>query len=219
MRDCVILINDKLVSLTHTTWPPANPRLITDCITLSRLNHFGIKSTHQEILLKISASFVATVKVLSASKHHLSGRRGNPMEVIDDCTVFFPGILPNTLPSTGKSSSPSSHFTSNKAREVLHQKKTGSLTPASSARFQAYEERLFPFKVSFLFQHKQMYIHTVSSTSHPTTSDSDINDVSMYYCVLVLLPWLLSEICILSFCIFLFPLSCNIFVFFFFPTV
>ena len=32
------------------------------------------------------------------------------MEVIDDCTVFFFGILPHTLMPTGKSSSPSSPF-------------------------------------------------------------------------------------------------------------
>ena len=29
---------------------------------------------------------------------------------------------------------------------------------------------------------------TVSSTSHETTSDSDVNDVSMYYCALLLIP-------------------------------
>jgi hypothetical protein len=33
-------------------------------------------------------------------------RRGNPMKVIDDCTVFFFGILPHTLLPTGKISSP-----------------------------------------------------------------------------------------------------------------
>jgi hypothetical protein len=32
------------------------------------------------------------------------------MEVIDDCTVFFLGILPRTLMPTHKSSSPSSPF-------------------------------------------------------------------------------------------------------------
>jgi hypothetical protein len=44
-------------------------------------------------------------------------RRGSPMEVIDDCTVFFFGILPHTSPPTGKSSSPSSHFTSNRHKK------------------------------------------------------------------------------------------------------
>ena len=42
---------------------------------------------------------------------------------------------------------------------------------------------------------------TVSSTSHVSTSDSDINAVSMYYCVLLLFPRLLYEICVLSFTI------------------
>jgi hypothetical protein len=97
--------------------------------------------------------------------------------------------------------------------------KVGPPTPASSTRFQAYKTRLIPF--SFLFQHKQMYIHTgetfknvqsspppctkcvstwvtLSSTSPALTTDSDINDVSMYYCDLLLLPWVLCEICILS---------------------
>ncbi len=41
-------------------------------------------------------------------------RRGNPMEVIDDRTVFFFGILPDTLLPTGKSSSPSSSFRTRK---------------------------------------------------------------------------------------------------------
>jgi hypothetical protein len=42
----------------------------------------------------------------------------------------------------------------------LHDKiqKVGPPAPASSTRFQGYEERLFAF--SFLFQHKQMYVHT-----------------------------------------------------------
>ncbi len=35
----------------------------------------------------------------------------------------------------------------------------------------------------------------------PPPTDSDINDVSMYYCALLLLPWVLCEICILSFTI------------------
>ena len=39
---------------------------------------------------------------------------------------------------------------------------------------------------------------TLSSTSPALTTDSDINDVSMYYCTLLLLPWVLCEICILS---------------------
>jgi hypothetical protein len=45
-------------------------------------------------------------------------------------------------------------------RTHFHDKieKVGPPAPASSARFQAYEERLITF--SFLFQHKQMYIHT-----------------------------------------------------------
>ncbi len=34
--------------------------------------------------------------------------------MIDDCTVFFLDILPRTLPPTSKSSSPSSHLTSNR---------------------------------------------------------------------------------------------------------
>ena len=82
-------------------------------------------------------------------------------------------------------------------------KKVGPPVPASSTRFQAYEARLFPF--SFLFQHKQMYIHTGARFKNVQsyhlllmTTDSDINDVSMYYCALLLLPWVLCEICILS---------------------
>jgi hypothetical protein len=42
---------------------------------------------------------------------------------------------------------------------------------------------------------------TISSTSDTLTGDSDINDhktVSMYYCVVLLFPWLLYEICVLS---------------------
>ena len=48
--------------------------------------------------------------------------------------------------------------------------KVGPPAPASSTRFQAYKACLFPF--SFLFQHKQMYIHTGehSRTSRPTSS-------------------------------------------------
>ncbi len=45
---------------------------------------------------------------------------------------------------------------------------------------------------------------TISSTWDASTCDSDINDhkmVSMYYCVVLLLPWLLCEICVLSFSI------------------
>jgi hypothetical protein len=37
--------------------------------------------------------------------------------VIDDCTVFFLGILPHTLMPTGKSSSPSSPFPLEQAQE------------------------------------------------------------------------------------------------------
>ncbi len=33
-------------------------------------------------------------------------RRGHPMEVIDDCMLFFFGILPLTLRQTGTNSSP-----------------------------------------------------------------------------------------------------------------
>ena len=44
----------------------------------------------------------------------------NPMEVIDDCTVFFLGILPHTLPSTGKSTS----STQLEARLLPKKKKT-----------------------------------------------------------------------------------------------
>ncbi len=39
------------------------------------------------------------------------------MEVIDDCTVFFFGILPHTLLPTGKNSSPSSPFRTRKLKK------------------------------------------------------------------------------------------------------
>ena len=86
--------------------------------------------SHHKILLRISSSFVATGEVLSTSKHHLPlsthispvfCRRGKPMEVIEDCTVFFFGILPHTLLPTGKSISPSSPFSTTK----FSQKKGG----------------------------------------------------------------------------------------------
>ena len=92
-------------------------------------------------------------------------------------------------------------------------KKVGPPAPASSTRFQAYEAWLFPF--SFLCQHKQMYIHTGARFKNVQnyhlllmTTDSDINDVSMYYCDLLLLPWVLCEICILSFTILPASVSC-----------
>jgi hypothetical protein len=54
----------------------------------------------------------------------------------------------------------------------------------------------------FISTQTNVYTHReniqLSSTSPALTTDSDINDVSMYYCTLLLLPWVLCEICILS---------------------
>jgi hypothetical protein len=98
------------------TWPPVN--LIDDCIKLNRLSHFGLKSTHTT---KSSWKFLFLSWRQSRCCHlqNIIFRRGNPMEVMDDCTVFFLGILPHTLPTTDKRSSPSSHFTSNRDEKFV----------------------------------------------------------------------------------------------------
>ncbi len=80
----------------------------------------------------------------------------------------------------------------------------------TSARFQVYEARLFPISLFVFISTQNVYSFctscastwvTVSSTWDASTCDSDINDHKtgfMYYYVLLLLPWLLCEICILS---------------------
>jgi hypothetical protein len=102
----------------HTTWPPANPRLITDCITLRRLNHFGIKRTHQEILLKISASFVVTVEVCQLQNIISEAEEETPWKwltiVRSSFSESFHTLVHWWLPTTDKISSPSSHFTTNR---------------------------------------------------------------------------------------------------------
>ena len=60
------------------------------------------------------------------------------MEVIDDCTVFFLGILPHTLPTTGKSSSPTSPFPLEQAQDSSPPPKKTGCTLVFRVEFEYY---------------------------------------------------------------------------------
>ena len=122
----VVVTSSQTRSVHHPRhWQSAGICLLKD-LTTSESHHWlhqtqQTKSlwtqehSHHEILLRISASFVASVEVLSASKHHLP-HRGMSL------SVFFLGILPRTLP--GMSSSSSSDFTPNRHEQFSPPKKT-----------------------------------------------------------------------------------------------
>ena len=129
MRDCVILINDRLVSLTHNSLlliqPPTCPQSRSSTCVRVLVRVFGAVGTLEKVFLVCRLASEHLIVLVHDIKFqnfpntpiclptHISPgfcRRGNPMEVIDDCTVFFLGILPRSLMPTHKSSSPSSPF-------------------------------------------------------------------------------------------------------------
>ena len=125
----VVVTSCQTRSVHHSRyWQNADIRLLKHLTTSEawnpntvHLNSVFVSSSYIRSLLKFQ-NFPETPICLSG---HISPgfyRTGNPMEVIDDCTVFFLGILPHTLPSTDKNSSLSSHFTP-EGRPVLLKKK------------------------------------------------------------------------------------------------
>ncbi len=67
------ILDKALAFVFWNTWPP--PNLIVDYIKLTRLCHFGFKSTYTKtsyLLLTIYVSSTGTFVVLATSQHHLS---------------------------------------------------------------------------------------------------------------------------------------------------